>query len=91
MKDITKPKSRLPDGRANPEYTKWWFTTEKGKAHRARHAPARQVYAQRKAKEEFPTGKLICVECKSTYHKVDVIERKWKRIGNFGCVCDLCS
>jgi hypothetical protein len=51
----SKPPSRLPDGRTNPEWRKWYRLTEKGKAAIARHAKTesfKNAQAKYRAKPE---------------------------------------
>ena len=88
MKQLNeRPKQLLPNGKWNPEYTKWYRSTEKGKQHAAKN----NKRLSEKYREEFPHGSRKCVECNSMYHTPDVVSRGWKIIGNFGCLCDICE
>jgi hypothetical protein len=104
-----KPPRLLPSGKANPEYNKWYRSTEVGKAALKKYNASDKAKDRRKKylagkgkttvakaraakyKETFPNGRLVCVECKSAYDKMAVVERGWRRIGMFNCLCDLCA
>jgi hypothetical protein len=48
MSTTNKPKSLLPDGSVNPEYTRWYNSTEAGKAARRRYNQSEKAKAARK-------------------------------------------
>jgi len=88
-----RPRAKLPNGKTNPEYTNWWRTTEKGRAcvkswnHSEGHKKSKKALYNKR----YPIGKRKCVECGSEYGVDKILERGWKTIGRYGCICDLCS
>lgn len=92
-----KPPSRLPNGKANPAYTRWWRSTERG-AKSISLSKARPDYLQREAERKrkaykavFPVGARTCVECKSVFPTDSVISKGWRLIGLRGTLCDVCA
>lgn len=77
------------------EGLKKYNTSEKGKAsqkaYKQKNAGVINQKRVQKYRDEFPNGCLVCLECKSKYDTIRVIESAWKRIGLFNCICDLCA
>jgi DNA replication protein DnaC len=65
-----------------------WLKTEKGKAA---HRRSKRVQMIKIAKSVNASRLLHCVSCRSIYALEDVVQRGWKIVGNFGCICDLCA
>jgi hypothetical protein len=67
--------------------------TAKGKAAVKRYnaSDKGKAAAKRHNDKKYPTGSRLCVDCGSRYHTADVIERGWKLINTWGCLCDLCD
>ncbi len=101
-----RPPVKLPNGKRNPAYWRWYRKTEDGRATtqkyqqsekfktaQARYRSKPDVKAKRNAKlrEQHLFGTIKCEECGSVYDKLTVIERGWKTIGHWGCICDLCA
>lgn len=88
--------SRLPSGKANPEYVRWWRTnTEAGresvrKSNLKHRGPGVKRRGSYKPKVSLEDRTVSCAVCRSTYRYANVLERGWRMIGNFGTVCDLC-
>ncbi len=49
--EVKRPKTRLPNGKINPEYQRWYRTTEKGKAANARYNESKRTGSARKKQE----------------------------------------
>jgi hypothetical protein len=65
---------------------KYWSSAN-GKAAEARRAES----VKNARKKEFPMGMRSCVECRIQYHTPDILNRGWRLVGDFGCICDLCE
>jgi len=100
------PPTTLASGKTNPEYSRWYIQTPVGRqkleAYRQRQdvkdrkrkyseMPEVKAKAAARSREEWPTGKIVCIDCKSSYHKIHVVERGWRRVGPFGCLCEVCQ
>lgn len=101
--DTHNIKTMLPNGKRNPEYTKWYRTTETWKEAMKRyrksaaHAQAMKKYrssekGKQTAKKNRPIfGTKICAGCKIKYLTEDVLARGYKILGRFHCLCDMCK
>jgi hypothetical protein len=98
-----RPLSRLPSGKVNPEYTRWYRRmkpesvtnynhSEKAKACRARHYSKAQAAMHDNGKVT-PRNECKCVECGMTYKRDDAILRGFRFLKTAGnkVVCDECA
>lgn len=89
-------RSKLPSGKSNPLYIKWWRTnTDVGKAALLKSKESLKTLERKpyvKGSKRLLDAEMIkCISCKSSYYSADVIARGWTKVGRFSCICDMCQ
>lgn len=97
---VERPPSRLPDGRTNPEWKKWWReNTPAGKASVANYnsgggmakSKAKIVNAKREKNEVVAKSQVKCLDCGMVFEKDAAELEGFRFLGKRSAYRGLCS
>lgn len=71
-----RPKARLANGKTNPEYSRWYSRSEKGKAAKRKYEKKRELMFR-------------CVTCKRDYY-LESVQEGGVHLGGGLCRCKEC-